>query len=204
MRLRNPWVDKPLAIVAVAPFAYGLYSSRAYFSFAIPYLCYFFTTLVLVGTMLWRKAPVRVTSNPWYWLLTLVATYWAFLPLIFQNDGRALVSPGWYDAISLLGCAINVWGRFSLGRSIGFVPSQRDIVVRGAYRFMRHPIYTGVSITGIGYALAYYSPRNALFVFFLIFWFAVKSLAEESFLRQDPAYAAYMAQVRWRWFPGLA
>jgi protein-S-isoprenylcysteine O-methyltransferase Ste14 len=83
------------------------------------------------------------------------------------------------------------------------VPAQRDIVVRGAYRFMRHPIYSGVFIEFLAEGLAYYSLRNLLITGGAIFWFAIKSLAEESFLKKDAAYAAYMERVRWRWFPGL-
>jgi len=30
-----------------------------------------------------------------------------------------------------------------------------------------------------------------------------RGVVEERFLREDPAYAAYLAEVRWRWFPGL-
>jgi len=37
-----------------------------------------------------------------------------------------------------------------------------------------------------------------------IFWFVLKSVVEESFLRSDPKYADYMQRVRWRWLPGIA
>jgi uncharacterized membrane protein YhaH (DUF805 family) len=32
-------------------------------------------TIILVITMAFRRTPVRVTPNPWYWLLAFVATY---------------------------------------------------------------------------------------------------------------------------------
>jgi hypothetical protein len=31
----------------------------------------------------------------------------------------------------------------------------------------------------------------------------LRGIVEEHFLREDPAYAAYLAQVRWRWLPGI-
>jgi protein-S-isoprenylcysteine O-methyltransferase Ste14 len=32
----------------------------------------------------------------------------------------------------------------------------------------------------------------------------LKSVIEERFLRDNPEYAAYMTQVRYRWIPGVA
>jgi len=36
-----------------------------------------------------------------------------------------------------------------------------------------------------------------------VFWMLVKSFVEESVLRADPQYAAYMTQARSRWIPFL-
>jgi protein-S-isoprenylcysteine O-methyltransferase Ste14 len=33
--------------------------------------------------------------------------------------------------------------------------------------------------------------------------FVVKTLMEERFLAEDPAYAAYMREVKYRWIPGV-
>jgi protein-S-isoprenylcysteine O-methyltransferase Ste14 len=33
--------------------------------------------------------------------------------------------------------------------------------------------------------------------------FVVKTLMEERFLAEDPAYAAYMGEVKYRWIPGV-
>ena len=159
--------------------------------------------LIIFSTVAFRKTPVRITPNPWFWALAFVATYWSFITWGLQDQGRAVAPNLLINAFAIVGTAIELWGRFSLGRNIGFVPAQRDIVVRGAYRFMRHPIYSGVFIGFLAEGLAYYSLRNLLITGGAIFWFAIKSLAEESFLKKDAAYAAYMERVRWRWFPGL-
>jgi protein-S-isoprenylcysteine O-methyltransferase Ste14 len=95
-----------------------------------------------------------------------------------------------------------VWARFSLGRNIGFVPAQRELVHTGAYAYMRHPVYTGMLLTNIAFVLRAFSPLNALLMGLGAFWFIpVKSLVEEDFLRDDPQYAAYMQRVRARWIP---
>jgi protein-S-isoprenylcysteine O-methyltransferase Ste14 len=106
------------------------------------------------------------------------------------------------DSIAAVGLLVVVWVRFSLGRNIGFVPAQRELVHTGAYAYMRHPIYTGMLLTNIAFVLRAFSPMNALLMGLGAFWFIpVKSLVEEDFLRDDPQYAAYMQKVRARWIP---
>jgi protein-S-isoprenylcysteine O-methyltransferase Ste14 len=154
--------------------------------------------------MIVRRPPKRVTPNPWYWLLAFVATYWSILVLGLLQQGRPLVANWITDAIATGGLLITIWARLSLGRNIGFVPAQRELVNRGAYAYMRHPVYTGGLLTSLAFALRAYSPQNALMLGLGVFWFIpVKSLVEEDFLRADPHYAAYMKKVRARWIPYL-
>jgi protein-S-isoprenylcysteine O-methyltransferase Ste14 len=94
-----------------------------------------------------------------------------------------------------------VWARLSLGRNIGFVPAQREIVTGGAYSYVRHPIYTGLFLAAIGVALRAYTLRNVVILGFGIFWLMIKSIVEENFLRADQQYAAYLQRVRARWIP---
>jgi protein-S-isoprenylcysteine O-methyltransferase Ste14 len=94
-----------------------------------------------------------------------------------------------------------IWARLSLGRNIGFVPAQREIVTAGAYRCVRHPIYTGLVLSYLAVALRIYSPRNVTLLAIAIFWMLVKSFVEERFLGAEPQYAAYMTRVRARWIP---
>jgi protein-S-isoprenylcysteine O-methyltransferase Ste14 len=161
-------------------------------------------TLILVATMIIRRPPKRVTPNPWYWLLAFVATYWQVLVLGLLQQGRPLVANWITDAIAIPGLVIVVWARLSLGRNIGFVPAQRELVNSGAYAYMRHPVYTGGLLTSLAFVLRAYSPQNALLLGLGVFWFIpVKSLVEEDFLRADSQYAAYMRKVRARWIPFL-
>ncbi|OFW01856.1 MAG: hypothetical protein A3H94_00990 [Acidobacteria bacterium RIFCSPLOWO2_02_FULL_60_20] len=105
--------------------------------------------------------------------------------------------------IALLAILVGIYGRVSLGRNIGFVPAQRQLVTRGAYRFVRHPIYTGNLIGYTALLLHLFSLRHLIFCGTLAALFMVKSIIEERFLQTDSQYAAYMSRVPWRWFPGL-
>lgn len=201
--LTKPWVDRVLAAVGIAPFVYSVAVNYHNVHTDIPSVLWLADMLIIISTVLFRRAPVRVTPNPWFWALAFVATYWGFLTWGIQIDGRPVAPVFVFNTIAILGTAIELWGRFSLGRNIGFVPAQRDIVVRGAYRFVRHPIYTGLFLGLLADCLANWSLRNFWINGLMVFWFVIKSLVEESFLKNDPAYAAYLRRVRWHWFPGL-
>ena len=158
-------------------------------------------SLVLIVTMILRRPPKRVTLNPAYWLLAFLATYWPLLILGILQQGRPVVPSTISDTIAICALVVTLWARFSLGRNIGFVPAQRDIVTGGAYRYMRHPIYTGVFLGSFALALRAYTPRNAGLLGLGALLFVIKSFVEENFLRADPQYAAYLNTVRARWIP---
>jgi protein-S-isoprenylcysteine O-methyltransferase Ste14 len=202
--LTTPLVDKAVAAIAVVPFIWLNYVRFRAFGFDLPRLVFAFHLLVFIATMITRKAPVRITTNPWFWLLTFVETYWGVLTIGVINRGHP-IAPHWAtDSLAILSVALIIWARLSLGRSIGLVPALRTLVTHGAYRYVRHPIYSAISMSIVATALNAYSPWNLAIFALGIFWFALKSVVEESFLCSDPRYADYMQRVRWRWLPGIA
>ena len=202
--LSLPWLDRTIAAIACIPLAYLAYYRYEHWHHGLPLIMSAVGTLILVGTMMIRRPPKRVTPNPWYWLLAFVATYWQLLVLSLLQQGRPIVADWITNSIAILGLLVVIWARFSLGRNIGFVPAQRELVNSGAYAYMRHPVYTGGLLTSIAFALRAFSPQNALLLGLGVFWFIpVKSMVEENFLRADPQYADYMRKVRARWIPFL-
>jgi protein-S-isoprenylcysteine O-methyltransferase Ste14 len=200
--LSMPWLDRSIAAIACVPLVYLAYYRYEHWHHGFPLIVWAINVLILVVTMVIRRPPKRVTPNPWYWLLAFVATYWDLLVLSFLQRGRPLVSNWVTDSIAVVGLAIFIWARLSLGRNIGFVPAQRELVNSGAYAYMRHPVYTGGLLTTLAFLLRAFSPQNALLMGLRILWFIpIKSLVEESFLRADPQYADYMRKVRARWIP---
>jgi protein-S-isoprenylcysteine O-methyltransferase Ste14 len=153
--------------------------------------------------MVSRRIPVRVAFNPFYNVLACVASYWGLYLLSVKEPGRVVVPPLLILPIYLCSVVVVFWGRISLGRNIGMIPAQRELVDRGAYRWMRHPIYTAYFFSMLAGALDSYSPKNIFLYSFGIVLFVARSLTEEQFLQRDPQYAAYMKRVPWRWFPGL-
>jgi len=199
--LCNPWVDRVIAIIAVVPIVWLSKYRFDHMKLGLPLFTLALNTLILVLTMVLRRPPKRITPNPVYWLLAFVATYWPILTLGVFQRGEPIMPNTITDALAILSLLVLVWARLSLGRNIGFVPAQRQIVTTGVYRFMRHPIYTGLFLAYTGLGLRAYTPRNALILGLGIGWYCIKSVVEEGFLRADPEYAAYLQRVRARWVP---
>jgi protein-S-isoprenylcysteine O-methyltransferase Ste14 len=201
--LMTPWVDRTIAAIAVIPFIWVAYIRMRSLGFDLPRVVVAIHYLALIGFMVTRKTPVRVSTNPWFWLLTFVETYWVIVIFAVMRRGQA-IAPHWAtDSISTSSAVLMIWARLSLGRSIGFVPALRSLVTHGAYRYLRHPIYSAACLSFVAAVLNGYSPRNLMVFALGIVLFALKSMAEEWFLRSDPGYAQYMRHVRWRWAPRI-
>src|SRR5690348_11567688 len=160
--LSLPWLDRTIAAIACVPLVYLAYYRYEHWHHGFPLIASALNVLIVVVTMIIRRPPKRVTPNPWYWLLAFVATYWQLLVLGLLQQGRPLAPNSITDAIAAVGVLIVIWARLSLGRNIGFVPAQRELVDTGAYAFMRHPVYTGGLLTNIAFLLRAFSPVNAL------------------------------------------
>src|SRR5215467_13800366 len=201
--IAQPSVDRAIAFVAMLPLLYLAYYRYQHLGLGIPLVSLVTGTLIAFVTMILRRPPKRITPNPLYWLLTFVATYWPLLTLGVIQKGSPVVPRLVSNAVAICSLVVIVWARLSLGRNIGFVPAQREIVTTGAYRYMRHPVYTGLFLGSLGVGLRAYSLRNAVILALGILWFVIKSVVEENFLRADPRYEAYLQRVKARYIPSL-
>jgi protein-S-isoprenylcysteine O-methyltransferase Ste14 len=201
--LAIPWVDKTIAILATIPFVIELYRRWVVGHVNFPRAVLGIQLLVIIVVMVLRSAPVRVTPNPWFWLLAFVTTYATLGFSAYAEQGVTLISPLVGNSLAIVSVIIIVYSLLSLGRNIGFIPAQRRLVTRGAYGFVRHPIYTGTFISLFAFVLRAFSLFNLTIAIVLIALLMLRGLVEERFLREDPAYAAYLLEVRWRWLPGI-
>ena len=202
--ITDPRLDRVVAAVASLPFAYMLYYRLAYEGFDLPRIAIAINFALLIGTMVVRRPPVRVTPKPLYWVTAFVATYWGFMTLGLADRGEAIAPTLVTHGLALASLVVSASARVSLGRNIGFVPAQRELVTSYAYGIVRHPIYTGVFLSLTAFVLRAWSPTNLFLAVVPIVLFVIKSFMEERFLAEDPAYRRYMDRVRFRWFPGIA
>ena len=95
---------------------------------------------------------------------------------------------GWLAVgLTALGFTLAIWARAYLGSNwSGSVTIKvgHELIRTGPYRFVRHPIYTGILIAMFGTALAY--DRWRVLVALPVLWlaFTIKRLKEEQFMRQ--------------------
>ncbi len=104
------------------------------------------------------------------------------------------------DAIVLAGLIIAVWARLVLGGNWSgrvTLKEGHELVQRGPYRFVRHPIYSGLLVMILGTAVfaGQVGGFVALFICFGGFW--IKLRQEEVLLtRRLPGYSEYMARTK--------
>jgi protein-S-isoprenylcysteine O-methyltransferase Ste14 len=96
----------------------------------------------------------------WRTRLAGVSVIGVFLISGVLRDGRLAVHSVTLEAVGTVlfacGIALAVWARLNLGRNWGMPMSQRaepELVTSGPYRFVRHPIYSGLLTAMLGTAL---------------------------------------------------
>lgn len=98
-------------------------------------------------------------------------------------------------ALFVLGLAFAVWARLYIGRNWGTPMSRKDepeLVTTGPYRWVRHPIYTGLILAMLGTALAT-TLYGLIAVAVLGGFFVYSATREEAYLASEfpSAYPAY-------------
>ena len=106
-------------------------------------------------------------------------------------------------ALMFSGMITQISAKAVLWRSFGLVPANRGIKTKGPYRFVRHPMYAGYTLTHIGFLLGFPSLQNSLLYLTAFLIEVARLLREELILSQDPLYREYAARVRYRLLPGV-
>jgi protein-S-isoprenylcysteine O-methyltransferase Ste14 len=99
-----------------------------------------------------------------------------------------------------LGLGFAIWARVSLGRNWGTPMTQKDepeLVTSGPYHLVRHPIYSGVLVAGVGTALA----LNWLWLTAVVLagvYFLYSATVEERFLTEQfpDGYPVYQRSTK--------
>jgi protein-S-isoprenylcysteine O-methyltransferase Ste14 len=120
--------------------------------------------------------------------------------------GHRLTSPaGWVAwlglAVTMGGCAFAIWARATLGSnwsSMVTIKQDHELILRGPYAVVRHPIYSGFLLALTGTAIAVGEIRAFIGLGLAFIGFLLKSAAEEQFMREkfSTDYAQYCQRVR--------
>lgn len=154
------------------------------------------------GTSVWGIA--------WIVVILLVATGSGRLALANSVDlwpvtpGLAIVAAG----LTAAGLSVALWARATLGRNWSgevVLKEQHNLIDRGPYAFVRHPIYTGVLLMVLG-PVTISSTRAAVILFAtMVAGLIVKARREERLLTKHfpDMYPRYRARVRAKLIPFL-
>ena len=116
----------------------------------------------------------------------------------FRDHGGVHTDP-WREILGLvlfgLGLSFAIWARVHIGRNWGTPMTQKnepELVTSGPYRLVRHPIYSGIIVAGVGTALAL-SWFWLFAVALLGVYFVYSATVEERYLTEEfpDEYPAY-------------
>ncbi|MGF6770364.1 protein-S-isoprenylcysteine O-methyltransferase Ste14 [Paraburkholderia sp. GAS199] len=159
------------------------------------------SAFVTVGLSLFSRVPVRRDWRPFAFICSMGGTYY-FLAVRLA-PGTQLVPETVGAVLQVLGIFWQLFAKASLRRSFGILPANRGVVSRGAYRFVRHPMYLGYFVTDIGFLLVNFGLQNLL-VYSCQFALQVgRIVREEQLLSGDEGYRTYKGRVRYRVIPGV-
>ena len=112
--------------------------------------------------------------------------------------GPGVTRLGWI--VAAIGLALGIWAGVTMGSSLSPFPRpprHAELVERGPYRFLRHPIYVGGFLLFAGLSLVFSVYGLALTAVLGAFWVAKARLEERHLAARFPEYADYRRRT---WF----
>lgn len=157
------------------------------------------TLLLVVWLVLWvGMKRAKKLETPWEMLQHAVPVIFGFWLLFGGVDPWGWLNYGllpnvpvtWMAGLALtaLGIGLSIWARLTLGANWSGVVTLKkghELIRAGLYRWIRHPIYTGILLAMIGTALIRGHLRGWLGFAVVLATFYFKARREENFLRQE-------------------
>jgi protein-S-isoprenylcysteine O-methyltransferase Ste14 len=171
--------------------------------------------LWIVWLAIWLVASVRVkkvrahepASTRIAYMVPKILTALLLFSPVFRSGvlNHRFVMPSeaveWTGVIlTALGIAFTIWARVHIGRNWSarvVIKEQHELIRSGPYRFVRHPIYTGLLIAIAGTALVIGEWRAVLALVFAVIGFSAKAKREEAILVGEfgEDYARYRGET---------
>jgi protein-S-isoprenylcysteine O-methyltransferase Ste14 len=126
-----------------------------------------------------------------------------YLPL--SGGPQHITSPEWHLVFKGLTVAlftIYAWATVAFGLKFSNL-TNRGIITRGPYRFIRHPAYVTKCLAWWLEHIPNLTPQTALFLCGTCTVYALRAWTEERHLSRDPDYREYKKKVRWKAIPGI-
>lgn len=136
-----------------------------------------------IRTNEWRRDfTIRILLIVVIVIVFQIGSFWQYFSYHF-NPGIQLIGV----ILCAIGMAFAVWARLHLGKNWSGTPSMKEgheLITSGPYRFVRHPIYTGILLAIFGSALV-----------LGVIWLVVFIIFSINFLYRIPLEEKYMMQL---------
>jgi protein-S-isoprenylcysteine O-methyltransferase len=137
---------------------------------------------VAAGLLIWGQGPWKVIAGP---------------TIVPRSAGTAFAA----ISLTVMGLAFALWSRFVLGRNWSAtvtVKQGHELVRRGPYALVRHPIYCGFLVALLGMAIARGNLGAFIGVAVVLLVFRRKSRLEEQFMVEQfgAEYEGYRSKVK--------
>lgn len=168
-----------------------------------------FIVVWLLGTVSTKRTVYRESGGERarYWLVLVIGYF-----LVIKSSGlpppfdwlvvpHTRLSAGVGASLCASGLGFAIWARVILGRNWSGVITLKEgheLIERGPYRVVRHPIYTGIlaMFAGTAIGMGYFGGFLGLLLVFVSFWLKLKR-EEDLMLKHFPdKYAVYQRRVK--------
>ena len=128
-------------------------------------------------------------------ILMLLLVVLVFLPPYWPRQLTFVGVP-----LALAGAIGFLWSARALGKSLTPYPRPREtgeLIEKGPYRFVRHPIYVAGMLFFLGVGLSSSVPATIGALALATLWWRKAALEEEYLAARFPEYDEYRRRVRW-------
>ncbi|MGD0729051.1 MAG: isoprenylcysteine carboxylmethyltransferase family protein [Candidatus Micrarchaeaceae archaeon] len=119
-----------------------------------------------------------------YWIFAVIGACLFLIPINVPALNITLIQSSFAShalgfLIEILGLCVAIWARITLGRNWSSrvtLKEKHELITKGPYKLVRHPIYTGMLTMFLGAAiyLGMLAAFFGLLFFFLSFWIKLK------------------------------
>ncbi len=140
-----------------------------------------------------QERTLRIYSVLGYALMVLALVPMVYFQKLFSANPVVIV-------VQALAVLLMVWARLTFGsRSFHFAadPTQGGLVMTGPYHFIRHPIYTAVTVFALAGAIANAGVLSCSLLAFLVVGVCVRIYCEETLIvKEYPEYVEYAKRTK--------
>lgn len=130
----------------------------------------------------------RMRTFDWYLAWSMVIIQFTMLGLLIFT-GPLFPDKWWAIALFVAGAFLGLWAIYTIRLGnlsiLPYVKEGGKMVAKGPYRFIRHPMYTGLILIGWALVGGHFTPLRLTFALILSIALIIKLHLEEEYLKKS-------------------